>query len=123
MGRPENLHTTPLERPGEASLGLAEADDRLAGPGAGTHELREVGALVMPPEQHDERVIGEGGERLADRIGVGRLRVVEIPYPVLDATGLDAVLERYGVSSVDDMTEETYRSAMNSLRKTKNRAA
>ena len=32
---------------------------------------------------------------------------------------LDVVLNRYGVSSVDDMTEETYRSAMNSLRKTK----
>ncbi len=39
----------------------------------------------------------------------------------LERTGvaIDAVLNRYGVSSVDDMTEETYRSAMNSLRKTK----
>ena len=30
---------------------------------------------------------------------------------------------RYGVSSVDDMTEETYRSAINSLKKTKSRVA
>ena len=37
----------------------------------------------------------------------------------LERTGvaIDAVLNRYGVSSVDDMTEETYRSAMNSLKK------
>ena len=43
----------------------------------------------------------------------------------LERTGvaIDAVLNRYGVSSVDDMTEETYRSAMNSLRKTKNKVA
>ena len=43
----------------------------------------------------------------------------------LERTGvaIDAVLNRYGVSSVDDMTEETYRSAMNSLKKTKSRVA
>ena len=43
----------------------------------------------------------------------------------LERTGvaIDAVLNRYGVSSVDDMTEETYRSAMNSLKKTKSREA
>ena len=43
----------------------------------------------------------------------------------LERTGvaIDAVLNRYGVSSVDDMTEETYRSVMNSLRKTKSRVA
>lgn len=43
----------------------------------------------------------------------------------LERTGvaLDAVLNRYGVTSVDDMTEDTYRSAMNSLRKTKGKVA
>lgn len=43
----------------------------------------------------------------------------------LERTGvaIDVVLNRYGVSSVDDMTEETYRSAMNSLKKTKSRVA
>ena len=34
---------------------------------------------------------------------------------------LDTVLQRYGVTSVDEMTDDTYRSAMNSLRKTKGR--
>ena len=32
---------------------------------------------------------------------------------------LDTVLNRYGVSSIDDMSDDTYKSAMNSLRKTK----
>ncbi len=36
---------------------------------------------------------------------------------------LDTVLQRYGVSSVGDMDEVTYRKAMNSLRRTKSRAA
>ena len=34
---------------------------------------------------------------------------------------LDTVLQRYGVTSVDEMTDDTYRSAMNSLRKTKDK--
>lgn len=35
---------------------------------------------------------------------------------------LDAVLERYGVSSIAEMSEATYRNAMNSLKKTKSAA-
>lgn len=34
---------------------------------------------------------------------------------------LDTVLQRYGVKSVDEMTDDTYRSAINSLRKTKDK--
>jgi hypothetical protein len=36
---------------------------------------------------------------------------------------LDAVLERYGVSSIQEMDNTTYRKAMNSLKKTKAKAA
>lgn len=36
---------------------------------------------------------------------------------------LDKVLNRYGVSSVDDMSDDIYRSAMNSLKKTKTKVA
>lgn len=36
---------------------------------------------------------------------------------------LDAVLERYGVSSIQEMDNATYRKAMNSLKKTKAKAA
>lgn len=38
---------------------------------------------------------------------------------VRTGVALDTVLSRYGVSSIDEMSDETYRSAMNSLRKTK----
>lgn len=34
---------------------------------------------------------------------------------------LDTVLQRYGVKSVDEMTDDTYRIAINSLRKTKDK--
>lgn len=36
---------------------------------------------------------------------------------------LDTVLQRYGVASLGDMDEDTYRRAMNSLRRTKSKAA
>ena len=43
----------------------------------------------------------------------------------LERTGvaLDAVLERYGVCSIQEMDDTTYRRAMNSLRRTKSRVA
>ncbi len=43
----------------------------------------------------------------------------------LDRTGvaLDAVLERYGVGSIREMDDATYRKAMNSLKRTKAKAA
>lgn len=43
----------------------------------------------------------------------------------LDRTGvaLDAVLERYGVGSIQEMDDTTYRKAMNSLKRTKAKAA
>ena len=43
----------------------------------------------------------------------------------LERTGvaLDAVLERYGVGSIAEMSDETYRKAMNSLKRTKAKAA
>lgn len=43
----------------------------------------------------------------------------------LDRTGvaLDTVLERYGVSSIQEMDDATYRKAMNSLKRTKAKAA
>lgn len=43
----------------------------------------------------------------------------------LERTGvaLDTVLSRYGVSSIQDMAEDTYRKAINSLKRTKTKAA
>lgn len=43
----------------------------------------------------------------------------------LERTGvaLDAVLERYGVGSIQEMDDATYRKAMNSLKRTKEKAA
>ncbi len=43
----------------------------------------------------------------------------------LERTGvaLDAVLKRYGVSSIQEMDSDTYRKAMNSLKKTRAKAA
>ena len=43
----------------------------------------------------------------------------------LERTGvaLDAVLERYGVGSIQEMDDATYRKAMNSLKRTKAKAA
>ena len=43
----------------------------------------------------------------------------------LERTGvaLDTVLQRYQVDSVEEMTKETYTSAMNSLKKTRDKVA
>ena len=43
----------------------------------------------------------------------------------LERTGvaLDTVLQRYGVKSVQEMDDNTYRKAMNSLKRTKAKAA
>ena len=36
---------------------------------------------------------------------------------------LDAVLQRYGISSIQEMDESTYKKALNSLKRTKTKAA
>ena len=83
------------------------------------NENREIVGMTLV-NQNGEVVYSSG-----QHTGAIRSEKVSAINKELERTGvaLDAVLERYGVSSVDDMTEETYRSAMNSLRKTKNRAA
>ena len=54
-----------------------------------------------------------------------RIVVAEALNKELVRTGvaLDAVLERYGVSSIGEMDAGTYKKAMNSLKRTKTKAA
>ena len=71
-------------------------------------------------------IVNQNGEvvyALGKNIGVGQSEKAVAINKELERTGvaLDTVLNRYGVISVDAMTEETYHSAMNSLRKTKDR--
>lgn len=42
---------------------------------------------------------------------------------VRTGVALDAVLKRYGVASIDEMSEDVYKNAVNSLRKTKGKVA
>ena len=58
---------------------------------------------------------------LGQHTGAIRSEKVSAINKELERTGvaLDAVLGRYGVASIDDMSDSIYQSAINSLRKTK----
>lgn len=66
--------------------------------------------------QNNSKIAGTGtaGNKYAEEINKELART---------GVALDAVLERYGVSSVMEMTEDTYKKAINSLKKTKSKAA
>lgn len=67
-----------------------------------------------PPKESGARKIADQADENAAAI-----------WKELERTGvaLDAVLERYGVGSIQEMDDATYRKAMNSLKRTKAKAA
>lgn len=71
-------------------------------------------AVSDPPKRQETR-------KTADRADADAAAI----WRELDRTGvaLDAVLERYGVGSIQEMDDATYRKAMNSLKRTKAKAA
>lgn len=92
------------------------------------NEKREICGLVITNQ--DGRAVyrrepGKGAKDVSGRTPpAGAAKVREINKE-LARTGvaLDAVLERYGVGSIGEMDDTTYRRALNSLRKSKTKAA
>ncbi len=82
-----------LERVGDARARRAEADGDAGLTAAGLGEAREISALVVAAEHHDNGLGREGGEGLLDRVGVRGLGVVDEVHARDLATGLDAVLD------------------------------
>ncbi len=66
--------------------------------------------------------IHSGGAAQTTPEGSERIEAVSREL-VRTGVALDTVLKRYGVGSIDEMSEENYRNAMNCLRKTKSRKA
>ncbi|MCM1236940.1 MAG: Rad52/Rad22 family DNA repair protein [Ruminococcus flavefaciens] len=94
------------------------------------NEKREISALSIIKQ--DGSVVyslaGEQGRRpsAAEKTAPKQENShVETINRELERTGvaLDAVLERYGVSSIAEMSEATYKKAVNSLKKTKSKEA
>ncbi len=87
--------------------------------GKEVYSLKEKGGVVQEAEKPER--IAATSKRQA---GTALDREQEIGKE-LARTGvaLDAVLERYGVSSIQEMDSSTYRKAVNSLKKTKAKAA
>lgn len=79
------------------------------------YELQAGKAIVS--DQPEARGIGKPADRANENTAA--------IWKELERTGvaLDAVLERYGVCSIQEMDDATYRKAMNSLKRTKAKAA
>ena len=79
------------------------------------NENREIVGMTLV-NQNGEVVYSSG-----QHTGAIRSEKVSAINKELERTGvaLDAVLGRYGVASIDDMSDSIYQSAINSLRKTK----
>ena len=79
------------------------------------NENREIMGMTLV-NQNGEVVYSSG-----QHTGAIRSEKVSAINKELERTGvaLDAVLGRYGVASIDDMSDSIYQSAINSLRKTK----
>lgn len=92
------------------------------------NEKREISGLVITNQDGRAVYRREPGKGAKDVSGgtppAGAAKVREINKE-LARTGvaLDAVLERYGVGSIGEMDDTTYRRALNSLRKSKTKAA
>lgn len=80
------------------------------------YELKagKAAAVSDPPKRQETRKAADKADENAAAI-----------WKELERTGvaLDAVLERYGVSSIQEMDDATYKKAMNSLKRTKAKAA
>lgn len=83
--------------------------------GNNVYELKARKSTVS--DQPEVRGTGMPAEGLGEKAAAIRKE--------LERTGvaLDAVLERYGVGSIREMDDATYRKAMNSLKRTKAKAA
>lgn len=89
------------------------------------NDNREIAGIVIVNQ--DGRVVCQvknnaAGKEKSFSLSQSQLREMN---KELERTGvaLDAVLQRYQVASVEEMTKEVYASAMNSLKKTKDRVA
>lgn len=88
---------------------------------------REIDGLLIVNQKGEMvykigKVKGSAGEDQSEPLTVGQ--VMELTRE-LDKKGvsMDSVLQRYKLSTVDELTQETYRKAMGSLKKTKTKAA
>lgn len=97
-------------------------NDRFAVGSIEYNENREISALTIVRVSDGEVVykMFSNNSKPSQLISDDMIRQL---YSELDRTGVDinTVLQRYGVSSVESMSENTFQKAMNSLRKTKDR--
>ncbi len=87
------------------------------------NENREIASLTIV-NQDGAVVYKMSAQNKAKKETTAEAHRVEINKE-LERTGvaLDAVLQRYGVNNIDEMDDNTYRKAMNSLRRTRTKAA
>lgn len=75
---------------------------------------RSLGQQGLPELQKEQKEYTHPADEHAEAINKELART---------GVALDAVLQRYGVKSVQEMDDNTYRKAMNSLKRTKAKAA
>jgi len=90
--------------------------------GGVVYNLREKNPGQKPSENASVPDGDTDAQKTGQKQGADRAQEIN---KELARTGvaLDAVLKRYGVSSIQEMDSDTYRKAMNSLKKTKAKAA
>lgn len=82
------------------------------------YDLKEKGTVGQTPTNQNS------SEPQQPEQGASDEKIVALNKELVrTGVALDAVLERYGVASVHDMNEATYKKAMSSLKKTKTKAA
>ncbi len=92
----------------------------LADRGSGAQKTKAQQGVADKPKTAG-KAKGAGKAKEAENAGNDHVEAIN---KELARTGvaLDAVLERYGVSSIAEMSETTYKNAINSLKKTKSAA-
>lgn len=87
------------------------------------YSLADKGSGVQKPKEQ-QRAVDQPKATATGKTKEAENAHVEAINKELARTGvaLDAVLERYGVSSIAEMSEATYKNAINSLKKTKSAA-
>lgn len=84
-----------------------ELKDRKAATVSNQSEIPETGMLLNAADDNTATIRNDTLWKELNRTGVA----------------LDAILQRYGVASIQEMDDTTYRKAMNSLKRTKTKAA
>lgn len=90
------------------------------------NEKREiVGLTILNQDGAVVYTLKKNEKKMEDEMVAPTSQQIQAINKELVRTGvaLDSVLQRYGVSSIQAMDENTYRKAMNSLKRTKSRAA